>query len=76
MSPSLHDFYLARADDCRRDAAESPLANARDRLLTSEASWRQLAARSARSAAIQAKLVADKEAARAAAALALEPGLC
>ncbi len=68
MSPTMHDFYLARAADCRRDAGAATLANARDRFLTSEASWRQLASRAARTAAMHARLVAEKSAARAAAA--------
>ena len=70
MSSTLHSFYLARADDCRRDARAATLANARDRFLTSEATWRQLAARAARNAAMHARLVAEKSAARAAAAAA------
>lgn len=64
MSPSMHSFYLARAADCRRDAKAATLVNARDRLLTSEATWRQLAARAARTEARHARLVAEKSAGR------------
>ena len=70
MPSTQHDFYLARAADCRRDARAATLANARDRFLTSEATWRQLAARAARTEAMHSKLVAEKSAARAAAAAA------
>jgi len=68
MSSSMHSFYLARAADCRRDAKAATLANARDRFLTSEATWRQLASRAARTEAMHSKLIADKAAARTAAA--------
>lgn len=39
------DFYLARADECARDAAQSPLSNVRDRFLRAEAAWRVMANR-------------------------------
>jgi hypothetical protein len=39
------EFYLARAEECRAEAASAPLANVRDRALRSEAAWRTMAAR-------------------------------
>ncbi|HEX8642245.1 MAG TPA: hypothetical protein VF704_13965 [Allosphingosinicella sp.] len=66
----MHAFYLTRADSCRDDAAAATLANVRERFLTSENTWRQLAARADRVDRLHAKLVAEKSAVRAAAALA------
>ena len=37
------DFYLARADECARDAARAQLENVRERHLRSETAWRALA---------------------------------
>jgi hypothetical protein len=54
------DFYLARAAECARDAAQSPLDNVRERFLRAEAAWRVMANR-----LTQAE---DHRAARAAAA--------
>ena len=65
MSSTMHSFYLARADDCRRDARAATLANARERFLLSEATWRQLAARAARTDAMRDKRDAEKLAASA-----------
>ncbi len=39
------DFYLARAAECARDAAASPLDNVRNRFLRAEAAWRVMALR-------------------------------
>ena len=39
------DFYLARAAESARDAAETNLENVRERCLRSEAAWRAMAAR-------------------------------
>ena len=68
MSSTMHNFYLTRADACRADAAAATLANVRDRFLTSETTWRRLADRAGRVEALHVKLVAEKSAARAAAA--------
>jgi hypothetical protein len=38
-------FYLARADECAREARETGLENVRERNLRSEAAWRAMAAR-------------------------------
>ena len=40
------DFYLARAAESARDAAETNLENVRERCLRSEAAWRAMATRS------------------------------
>ena len=37
------DFYLARADECARDAESAQLDNVRERHLRSEQAWRALA---------------------------------
>lgn len=39
------DFYLARADECARDAEGAILENVRDRCRRSEAAWRAMADR-------------------------------
>ncbi len=70
MSSTMHHFYLTRADACRVDAEAATLSNVRDRFLTSEATWRQLAARAGRVEALHIEMIAEKSAARAAAALA------
>jgi hypothetical protein len=66
MTATPHSFYLERAADSRRAAKTATLANVRERFLTSERTWRDLAARAKRVAAAQAKLVAKAGAARAA----------
>ena len=38
-------FYLARAEQCARDARDTRLDNVRERNLRSEAVWRAMAAR-------------------------------
>jgi hypothetical protein len=38
-------FYLARADQCARDASDTRLDRVRERHLRSEAAWRAMAAR-------------------------------
>ena len=73
MSAIPHSFYLDRAADSRRAAKAATLANVRERFLTSERTWRDLAARAKRVAAMQAKLVAQTSAARAAAKSMPEP---
>ena len=61
-----HEFYLARAAEARASAEAATLANVRDRWLRSEASWTDMAARSARSDAMRAKLIAEKASERSA----------
>lgn len=39
------DFYLARAEDCARDADLATLTNVRERCLRAEAAWRSMADR-------------------------------
>jgi hypothetical protein len=39
------DFYLARAEECARDARASSLDNVRDRFLRAENAWRAMADR-------------------------------
>ena len=64
-----HEFYVARAAEARATAQAATLANVRDRWLRSEASWTDMAARSARSETMRAKLIAEKLSERAALAL-------
>jgi hypothetical protein len=45
MATATRDFYLTRADECARDAAEAILENVRERSLRSEAVWRDMADR-------------------------------
>jgi len=66
MSTTMHNFYLERAAASRSDAAAATLDNVRDRFLTSESTWRGLATRAKRVEALQAKLIAQKSAERAA----------
>ena len=61
-----HQFYLARAAEARATARAATLDNVRDRWLRSEASWTEMAARSARAEKMRAKLIADKAKERAA----------
>lgn len=42
---STNAFYLARADECAREARTTQLENVRERHLRSEAAWRSMAAR-------------------------------
>lgn len=49
-----HAFYLARADECARDAAAATLDNVRERNLRSEAVWRSMAASAERTDASRA----------------------
>jgi len=62
------DYYLARAAEARRDADQATLDNVRDRCLRSEAAWRDMAARAARtdrmrteSEALKAAQVAQRD---------------
>ncbi len=58
------DFYLSRADDSAREAANTKLANVRERCLRSEAAWRSMADRLLRSE-MERKKTADEKAERA-----------
>lgn len=61
------DFYLARADECARDAQEAKLANVRERSLRSEAAWRAMAERVLKNEATRDRNIAEKAAAEQAA---------
>ena len=57
-------FYLERADECAKQAAESTLPNVRERCLRAEQSWRSMADLEARTEALRettraAKAVAE-----------------
>lgn len=54
------DFYLERAKEARATARAATLDNVRERWLRSEASWREMAARSALAEKMRAKLIAEK----------------
>jgi hypothetical protein len=55
-----HEFYLQRAAEARASAGAATLDNVRDRWLRSEATWTEMAARTARGELMRAKLLADK----------------
>lgn len=57
------EFYLARAEECARGAAEAGLANVRERCLRSEAAWRTLAGRVIRAEERKQDNLRDKAAA-------------
>ena len=71
MSAQL-EFYREQAAQARAGAEAATLDNIRERWLTSEASWMQLAERSARSEKIHKTLMAEKANERAALALSKE----
>lgn len=56
---SMQQFYLDRAADAGRSAADSPLANVRERHLLAELTWSGLAARAGRVDVMQARLAAE-----------------
>jgi hypothetical protein len=58
-----YDFYVARAAEARADADAATLDNVRNRCLRSEAAWRDMADRAARTDRIREKHVAEKAAA-------------
>ncbi len=60
------EFYLERAAEARAGASAATLDNVRDRWLRSEATWTEMAARSARGEKMREKLIADKASERAA----------
>lgn len=70
MANTTREFYLARADDCARDAASANLENVRDRALRSEAAWRDMAARVERVAEARAATEVARQANQAAVAAA------
>ena len=59
-------FYLERAAEARAGAGSATLDNVRDRWLRSEATWTEMAARSARGEKMRVKLIEEKAAERAA----------
>jgi hypothetical protein len=61
-----HEFYLARAAEARAGAVAATLDNVRNRWLTSEASWTEMADRSARCEQRRLALIDEKAIARAA----------
>jgi hypothetical protein len=61
------EFYLERAAEARAGASAATLDNVRDRWLRSEATWAEMAARSARGEKMRNKLIEEKAAERAAA---------
>lgn len=65
-----HDFFLARATECRAAAEASTLANVRERNLRAAVAWEAMAARALRGEQAREKLAAEK------AALAEAPPTC
>ena len=53
-------FYLDRAQEARAGASASVLQNVRERWLRSEASWNEMAERSALNEKMHAKIIADR----------------
>ena len=66
------DFYLERAAEARASAAAATLDNVRDRWLRAEATWAEMAARSARGEKMRNQLLAEKADERAASEAAAE----
>ncbi len=64
------DFYLARAAEMAEEARKATLENVRERCLRSEAAWRSMADRTARSEKMRMRLAEEK----ALAASLVEPG--
>jgi DNA-binding transcriptional regulator YdaS (Cro superfamily) len=62
-----HEFYLERAAEAHASAGAATLDNVRERWLRSEATWTEMAARTARGELMRAKIIADKAAERSAA---------
>jgi len=60
-----YEFYLERAAEARASAGAATLDNVRNRWLLSEASWKEMAARSELNETMRAKLIAEKAAERA-----------
>ena len=64
---SHYDFYIARAEEARRDADAASLDNVKDRCLRAAAAWQAMAERAHRGDVFRAKQAAEKEAAAEAA---------
>jgi hypothetical protein len=64
------EFYRARADEARADAASAVLDNVRERCLRSADAWEGMAARASRTQKMRVRIDAEKAAGAAAAALA------
>ena len=62
------EFYRARADEARADAASAVLENVRERCLRSADAWEGMAARAGRTQKMRARIDAEKAACAAAAA--------
>ena len=61
-----HEFYLERAAEARAGAGAATLDNVRERWLRSEATWTEMAQRSASGEKMREKLIAEKASERAA----------
>lgn len=57
------EFYRARVEEARADAASATLDHVRERCLRSEEAWMQLANRASRAEAARTRLAAEKAAA-------------
>lgn len=68
-----HQFYVNRAAEARAAADAATLDNVRERWLRSEATWTEMAARTADSEKSRAELIAEKQAERAALTASREP---
>jgi hypothetical protein len=62
---SMQQFYLSRAAEAANEADDATLENARDRFLTSAATWTALAARAGRVDTMLADRVAEQLARKA-----------
>jgi hypothetical protein len=58
------EFYLARAEECARDAENATLDNVRDRCRRAEAAWLTMANRIAHSETMRVNQAAEKAAIR------------
>lgn len=54
------EFYLERAAEAKASAGAAMLENVRNRWLRSEATWTEMAARSARGETMRNQLIAEK----------------
>lgn len=64
MTIPMQQFYLARAADAKRDAKDATLTNVRERWLSAEKTWKDLATRAARVDRLHAQRVAKAASAR------------
>lgn len=60
---SMRTFYEARAAECAREAAETPLAQVRVRALRAQEAWLEMTGRSDRTDALRVREAARKAAA-------------